>query len=85
MYQGGKTNFGAWMCVEKAILDNFNEQDLIVVYEYLNSIETKSMSIYKAIKAAKVYNQNQKVSIAKQEVDKLEVQQYKDFTLGDLL
>jgi hypothetical protein len=49
------------------------------------NIEYQSMSIFKACKLAKEYNQRQKVSYAKREVDKLEVDKYTDFTVGDFL
>ena len=80
-----KINWGAWMGVKKAILGNFSEQDLVIVKDYFEHIDYKSMSIYQAIKEAYKYRDEVIKSIREEETSKLQVQNYKDFDLQDFL
>ena len=73
------------MGVKKAILNNFSEQDLVIVREYLLDIDYKSMSIYQAIKEANVYKDETLKLLRKEETENLNAQEYKDFDIKDFL
>ena len=73
------------MGVKKAILNNFTEQDLVIVREYLLDIDYKSMSIYQAIKEANTYKDEKLKLLRKEETENLNAQEYKDFDIKDFL
>jgi hypothetical protein len=73
------------MGVKKAILNNFTEQDLVIVREYLLDIDYKSMSIYQAIKEANTYKDAKIKLLRKEETENLNAQEYKDFNIKDFL
>ena len=73
------------MGVKKAILNNFSEQDLVIVREYLLDIDYKSMSIYQAIREANVYKDEKLKLLRKEETENLNAQEYKDFDIKDFL
>ncbi len=73
------------MGVKKAILNNFTEQDLVIVREYLLDIDYKSMSIYQAIKEANTYKDEKIKLLRKEETENLNAQEYKDFNIKDFL
>lgn len=73
------------MGVKKAILNNFTEQDLVIVREYLLDIDYKSMSIYQAIKEANNYKDEKIKLLRKEETENLNAQEYKDFNIKDFL
>lgn len=73
------------MGVKKAILNNFTEQDLVIVREYLLDIDYKNMSIYQAIREANVYKDEKLKLLRKEETENLNAQEYKDFDIKDFL
>lgn len=73
------------MGVKKAILNNFSEQDLVIVREYLLDIDYKNMSIYQAIREANVYKDEKLKLLRKEETENLNTQEYKDFDIKDFL
>lgn len=73
------------MGVKKAILNSFSEQDLVIVKDYFEHLNYKSMSIYQAIKEAYKYRDETMECIRKEETSKLQAQEYKDFDLKDFL
>ena len=73
------------MGVKKAILNNFSEQDLVIVREYLLDINYKNMSIYQAIREANVYKDEKLKLLRKEETENLNAQEYKDFDIKDFL
>ncbi len=73
------------MGVKKAILNNFSEQDLVIVREYLLDIDYKNMSIYQAIREANVYKDEKLKLLRKEETENLNAQEYKDFDIKDFL
>lgn len=78
-------NFAAWNRVKTVILDNFNVNDLVVVYEYLKTIEFESMSIYKVLYLAERFRKKQINKVGKEQLKKLKASPYKEFSLDDFI
>lgn len=78
-------NFAAWNSVKTVILDNFNVNDLVVVYEYLKTIEFESMSIYKVLYLAEQFRKKQINKVGKEQLKQLKVSTYKEFSLDDFI
>lgn len=85
LYKNNKMNFAAWNSVKTVILDNFNVNDLVVVYEYLKTIEFESMSIYKVLYLAEQFRKKQINKVGKEQLKQLKVSTYKEFSLDDFI
>lgn len=85
LYKNNKMNFAAWNRVKTVILDNFNVNDLVVVYEYLKTIEFESMSIYKVLYLAEQFRKKQINKVGKEQLKQLKASPYKEFSLDDFI
>lgn len=78
-------NWAVWGYVKKSILEKCAVQDLVVMYNYLNSIDYVEMPIWECIKAAKEYRSKQFTLMNKEKNREVKKPIYKDFTIGDFL
>lgn len=85
LYKNNKMNFAAWNRVKTVILDNFNVNDIVVVYEYLKTIEFESMSIYKVLYLAEQFRKKQINKVGKEQLKQLKASPYKEFSLDDFI
>lgn len=75
-------NYAAFHYVSNVILNNFNKQELYLLYKYLLNAATESMTIFDCLKKAKQYIEEEKRLAEKEKLKSLEVGKQADY--GDL-
>lgn len=78
-------NWKAYCYVENIILNNFTERDLYLVYKYLLTIQPTQMQIVECAIQAQKFVEKEKRDHERKLVQEMNVNQYTDFRLEDLL